>query len=412
MPLDAIIGLQWGDEGKGKITDRLAKNYDLILRFQGGNNAGHTVYFQDKKVVLHQVPSGILQPHTRCLIGPGVVLDPEVLQKELKALDDLGIVYHGRLFISARTSIIMPYHQQLDQMCCGKIGTTGRGIGPAYEDLIGRRAIRIIDIVTKSRDELIDLIASILPDKTAITMSHGELLPFDPRKLADHLLKFKKLFEELVIFDFTNYLVDALEHGKNILAEGAQGALLDIINGTYRYNTSSIVTIGGLFGYTGIPPQYLRKVYGVFKAYITRVGNGPFPTELTNGIGEQLRQAGQEFGSTTGRPRRCGWLDLPLLRYACRINGVTDLIMTKADVMSVLEEYFINNSYACPGNKNTAVFSPEFAESLVANNEIWLPGFQNIRDKNFQLYLDTISQEVMPISLISHGPGRDEIVEI
>jgi len=415
MPIDAVLGLQWGDEGKGKIVDRLVKQYgyEIILRFQGGHNAGHTIYLEDgTKVVLHLIPSGIFHTTKLNLIGPGVVLNPEAFKKELDHLATLGVNCKDRLFVSSLTSIIMPYHTLLDTLCCGKIGTTGRGIGPAYEDLTGRKAIRVYDVVTGTKQSLTELLADILPIKNAI-ISHFGGTPITIDSMVDYLLEYKELLASFMMENMNRFILGSLDAGKLILAEGAQGTLLDIIFGTYRFNTSSLVTISGLNAYCGIPPQAVRKVFGIFKAYVTRVGNGPFPTELMNGIGDQLREAGHEFGSTTGRPRRCGWLDLPLLNYACQINGVTDLIMTKPDVLSVLDTFKVNGGYETKDGKSTPFFTPEKTGELIALNEFILDGFTDIHDPNFQDLLDLIASYVEPpIRMVSHGPARDEIITL
>lgn len=333
MPVSVILGLQWGDEGKGKICDHLAEDFPYTLRFQGGNNAGHTIYRGERKIVLHLIPSGIFRSGTVNLIGPGVVLDVDVLLNELAELGDFAERPEpGRLLIDPACSVITAIHKECDRRFCGAIGTTGRGIGPVYEDLVGRRALRLGELTDPGlvRRRLEDQAAArgldevFAPQLASLT----EALVERGRRLAPY-------------FGDVAPVVDrALRDGHGVLAEGAQGTLLDVSLGTYPFVTSSSTTLGGLLASTGISYREIDRVYGIAKAYLTRVGNGPFPTELDDEVGDRLRAAGREFGSTTGRPRRCGWLDLPLLSYACRVNGVTDLVLTKVDVLAALPEGF------------------------------------------------------------------------
>jgi adenylosuccinate synthase len=333
MPVSVILGLQWGDEGKGKICDLLAEGHELILRYQGGANAGHTVYHAGQKVVLHLIPSGILRPGVTNLVGPGVVMDLDALQAEMEMLDRLGQApAPRRLVIDQACPVVHALHKEIDRRSCGAIGTTGRGIGPAYEDLVARRALRLNDLGS------LDRIRRQLHLQLEARGLDGEL-GGRVEELAVALHVQRRMLEPF-LGDVPALLDQALRAGRRVLAEGAQGTMLDVFVGTYPFVTSSITTLGGLFAYTGVSPRELDRVYGVFKAYLTRVGNGPFPTELFDRTGEVLREAGHEFGATTGRPRRCGWLDLPLLEFACRVNGVTDLIMTKVDVLAAVPEGF------------------------------------------------------------------------
>jgi len=333
-----ISGLQWGDEGKGKVTDLLSGEADLAVRFQGGANAGHTVVVEGRRVVLHLIPSGILNPSCRCLVGPAVVVDPETLVVEIESLRALGVpVTPDRLLLSPRANLVLPWHHRLDQLreaarSSARIGTTGRGIGPAYEDLFGRNGVRLAELL--DRDRLADRVARLLPERNALIRHHGGD-PLDAEEVlapclaaADRLGPFIRPIEE--------ELTGALSRGRRMLLETAQGTLLDVLHGTWPFVTSSLTLAPAAFPLLGIgiPPSF--GVLGVVKAYTTRVGEGPFPSEDRGALGQALRDRGQEYGSTTGRPRRCGLLDLPSLRHAVRANGVTALAVTKMDVLSGL----------------------------------------------------------------------------
>ncbi|MEM6697055.1 MAG: adenylosuccinate synthase, partial [Bacteroidota bacterium] len=339
MAVDVVLGLQWGDEGKGKIVDYLAPQYDIVARFQGGPNAGHTLKFDGKKYVLHTIPSGIFRDTLINLIGNGVVIDPITLLKEIALLDSVGIEYKDRLLISKKAHLILPTHRYLDKASEAakgkeKIGSTLRGIGPTYMDKTGRNALRIGDILQKDFKDRYEklkakhlLMGSIYPE---IDFNLEE----EEKKWFDCIAQIKKL----KLTEGAYYINDALSKGKKVLAEGAQGSMLDIDFGTYPFVTSSnTITSGACIG-LGIAPSQIGEVIGVTKAYCTRVGSGPFPTELFDATGEFLRKEGQEFGATTGRPRRCGWLDLPQLRYTVMLNGVTQLVITKVDVLDRFEE--------------------------------------------------------------------------
>ena len=346
MPVQIIVGAQWGDEGKGKIVDHLSENVDIVARYQGGANAGHTVVvptktptgITSKEYVLHLIPSGIFHKHVTCVIGNGVVLDPVALMAEIEQLHQLGIEVKGRLLISHNAHLIMPYHKLLDsirEQGEEKIGTTGRGIGPAYIDKYTRTGVRVVDLL--NRDLLRKKLKRNIEEKNQIFSKLYHSKELDVDTIIEEYQEFDKKIDEYIT-DTSLYLNDALKKKKKILAEGAQGALLDVDHGTYPFVTSSNPTSGGACTGLGIPPTAIDSVVGVVKAYSTRVGNGPFPTELNDETGELLRKTGGEFGATTGRPRRCGWLDIVSLRYSLRINGIQKIAITKLDVLDDFDE--------------------------------------------------------------------------
>lgn len=414
--VDVLLGLQWGDEGKGKAVDFLAPKYDIVARFQGGPNAGHTLEFDGKKHVLHQIPSGIFHPDILNIIGNGVVIDPIVFAREIRDLVPFGIDATKTLVLSNKAQLILPTHKLLDkalELAKGdeKIGSTLRGIGPTYQDKIGRHGLRIGDIIESDFDlkygKLKEQHLSLL-SKLGFTedIQEQESAFFES---LDLMRKFKILS--------TEYLInDSLKKGKKILAEGAQGTLLDIDFGSYPFVTSSNTTTAGACTGLGIAPNQIDQVFGIFKAYCTRVGSGPFPTELFNQEGEELRKLGNEFGATTGRPRRCGWLDIPALNYSCMLNGVTQLFMMKADVLSGIEPVKICNSY----NSNEGLTS----EFPYAYNDSYSPIFEEVPGwkldgipeydglpQNLHSFIGSIEQSVnVPITLISLGPDRKETV--
>jgi adenylosuccinate synthase len=351
-----VVGCQWGDEGKGKIVDLLAAEADIIARFQGGANAGHTIHVDNKKYVLHLIPSGIVQPGKTCIIGNGVVLDPDTFLEELEFLTSQGIDYKNRLFISAATNLVLPYHKLIDAVeeesrGTGSIGTTMRGIGPAYVDKVARHGIRLADL--------------FVPDRLRKRLEyHGQLKSrylegssderADLNAIFDRLQELAPTFREMVI-DASLFLHQSHEQGKSILFEGAQGCLLDVDLGTYPFATSSNTTTGGALTGLGIGPKMIDEVVGVVKAYTTRVGAGPFPTELIDKTGEEIRCIGDEYGATTGRPRRCGWLDLVALRHAVRINGVDSIAVTKLDVLDEMDEISVCTEYELDGERRKEV---------------------------------------------------------
>lgn len=349
MSVSIIVGAQWGDEGKGKIVDMLSEEANIVARYQGGANAGHTIVFDGKKYVLHLIPSGILHPGTTCVIGNGVVIDPVALMEEIHMLEGMGISVEGRLHISHKAHLIMPYHKQLDmarEKQAGSIGTTGRGIGPAYYDKALRTGIRIVDLL--DRDVLREKIRHNLEEKNQLLQALYGAEPIDVDAMIDEYVAFDTQIDPYIT-DTTLLLNSALKEGKKVLAEGAQGALLDLDHGTYPFVTSSNPTSGGACTGLGIPPTSIASVMGVVKAYSTRVGNGPFPTELNDDTGELLRTEGHEFGATTGRKRRCGWLDIPALRYSVMINGISEIALTKLDVLGVLDEIRVCTGYMVDG---------------------------------------------------------------
>ncbi len=412
--MDVIVGLQWGDEGKGKIVDALAPNYQVVARFQGGPNAGHTLVVNGQKIILHHIPSGIVHEHTVNLIGAGVVVDPLILQEELEQLTRLEIPFQKRLFVDWRTHLILPTHRLLDQaseMAKGKksIGSTLKGIGPAYMDRTGRNALRVADVFQPD----------FLERYRVLRQKHERLLQmWDATHLLSELTQIEPLWLEAVqIFKDVVSPVNgpywlAQFPSSTILAEGAQGTLLDNLWGTYPYVTSSQTISSAAPAGLGLPPQSAQRVIGVFKAYTTRVGNGPFPTEMSPPEADQLREQGQEYGATTGRPRRCGWLDLVALRYACLINGVTELAMTKADVLAGMPEVRIATAYRINGQWTTEF--PPYAEKVEPVYET-LPGWQNTdpADPHFAAFLQRIEQTLQrPIRWISYGPERHQLREI
>ncbi len=351
MPTLAIIGSQWGDEGKGKIVDLLSEKAELIVRYQGGTNAGHTVVIDGVQYILHLIPSGILRPNKICVIGNGVVVDLEAMVRELEDLESAGIKVAGRLLVSDRAQIIMPYHRELDgadEDMRGKssIGTTRRGIGPAYSDRASRLGLRMGDL--KNAALFRKRVEKILRVKNFLFTNYYRRQRMSLRKvLADTLGAYKRVKD--VVTDTAPYLNRAIAEKKKILIEGAQGCMLDVDFGSYPYCTSSNTTAGGIATGLGIPPRAIDKIYGVTKAYTTRVGGGPFPTELKDKMGKRLRKVGAEYGATTGRPRRCGWLDIPVVRHAAMINGLSGIFLTKLDVLSGIKKLKVCTAYRLKG---------------------------------------------------------------
>ncbi|HUF47758.1 MAG TPA: adenylosuccinate synthase [Vicinamibacterales bacterium] len=345
-----VVGAQWGDEGKGKIVDLLTPRFSTVARYQGGHNAGHTVYVKGRKFVLHLIPSGILHPDVTCLIGNGVVVDPHALFAELDELAGLGIDVDGRLFVSDKAHLILSYHRDLDLLAEArrgerKIGTTSRGIGPAYEDKIGRRGVRVGDLADDSADG--PLAAAVRENVAARNrLVEGAAIPWQA-VLADLRALWPRL--QPLVADTSVMLDRTMREGRRVMFEGAQGTLLDIDHGTYPFVTSSNATAGGAATGLGVGPRAIGTVLGVAKAYTTRVGEGPLPTELTGALGEQLRESGQEFGASTGRPRRCGWFDAVAVRYAVRVNGLDALAITKLDVLDGMPSIDVCTSYRCHG---------------------------------------------------------------
>ena len=397
-----ILGLQWGDEGKGKIVDNLSESTDIVCRFQGGHNAGHTIKVNGDKTVLHLIPSGILHENTKCLIGNGVVLALDALHKEIENLKEKKISFSNRFFVSSACTLILPSHISLDKVKDKKesIGTTGRGIGPAYEDKIGRRAIRFCDLGQPE----------ILKKKVQTLVGyHNQLLEnlydhdtHDPDTVFNELMEFKDLYEEYCV-DSQEIMFEWINNDFSILFEGAQGTLLDIDHGTYPYVTSSSTTVGGVSTGLGVGPKFINKIIGISKAYTTRVGEGPFPTELFDESGALLAKKGNEFGATTGRPRRCGWLDLVLLKKAIFINSVTDLCITKLDVLDEMEEINVCINY-------------ENGSPIYKSFEGWLTKTEGITEfsklpEKAKIYIQFIEQFVKcNASIISTGPSRNQTI--
>ncbi|MFH1824334.1 MAG: adenylosuccinate synthase [Candidatus Firestonebacteria bacterium] len=415
-----IVGAQWGDEGKGKIIDFLARHADMVARYQGGNNAGHTVVLNKKKYVLHLIPSGILHPGKKCIIGNGVVIDPEYLLEEIDYLKKDGISLNNRLIISENANVIFPYHRLLDKLAeekskSSKIGTTNRGIGPSYVDKVGRLGIRMIDLLNK--EILLEKLERNLPLKNFIIKEYYNNKPFNKYKILKDYLSYGHKLREYI--KNTTIIINlAIEKKSNILFEGAQGTMLDIDFGTYPYVTSSNATAGGVCAGTGVSPVFINKVIGVAKAYTTRVGLGPFPTELSHDANKLLRDKGHEYGATTGRPRRCGWFDAVVVNHSRMINGIGSLAITKLDVLSGLKEIKI-----CVGYKYKNKTMKEFPNDLKVLREIkpvyksvngWPEDISNLKRYNLlpdntKRYLEEISKQVgLKISVLSLGPERKQ----
>jgi len=420
MPVNIIVGAQWGDEGKGKIVDRLSESADIVARYQGGANAGHTVIIGTKQYVLHLIPSGIFHPKVTCVIGNGVVIDPIALMEEKRQLEELNVDIGGRLLISHNAHLIMPYHKLLDSMreqTSEKIGTTGRGIGPAYNDKFLRVGIRIVDLL--DRETFRRKLQQNIREKNQILKKIYDAKELDVDKIVFEYEEFDKKIDEFVT-DTALYLNNALKEGKRIIAEGAQGALLDVDHGTYPFVTSSNPTSGGACTGLGIPPTSITAVLGVVKAYATRVGNGPFPTELLDSTGTTLREIGGEYGATTGRPRRCGWFDAVSLRYSAMINGISDIAVTKLDVLDEFTELKICTGYEFEG-KMLKTFPSDF-RSLQAIHPVyetfegWKSATSNITDyaalpRNAQKYIEALGKLTgTKVTIVSVGARRDQTI--
>jgi adenylosuccinate synthase len=418
MQIDVILGLQWGDEGKGKIVDFLAEDYDIVARFQGGPNAGHTLKFDGKKFVLHTIPSGIFRKKLINIIGNGVVIDPVVFMREITQLAEAGYPVGKRLLIAQKAHLILPTHRMLDaasevQKGEAKIGSTLKGIGPTYMDKTGRNGMRIGDIThPKFRERY-----------AALKAKHLQLMHIYPQIQFDLEAEEEKWFaaieqvKQLETVDCTYYLHAAMAKGKRILAEGAQGSMLDVDFGTYPYVTSSNTITAGVCTGLGVAPQRIGRVIGITKAYCTRVGSGPFPTELTDATGEFLRQAGMEFGSTTGRPRRCGWIDLPQLLYTVMINGVTEICMTKIDVLNTFDHIMAGTHYTANGKKSVDL--PYELEGMVPfyqKHKGWNTSLDDAKKwedlpKAAQTYILALEKYLgVPIKFISTGPEREKLI--
>jgi adenylosuccinate synthase len=417
--VDVLLGLQWGDEGKGKLVDFITPNYDIVARFQGGANAGHTIIIDGKKFVLHLIPSGIFRDGCINIIGNGVVIDPIDLIGEIETLEKLGIDVKSHLYISKRAHLILPTHRLLDKSSeiakgKNKIGSTLKGIGPTYMDKTGRNGIRVGDIF----DNLEQRVDS-LTDKHILLMTNividGDQYDSEMKRWFECVEKIK----DYNIIDSEYYINQALTEGKSVLAEGAQGTLLDVDFGSYPYVTSSNTTISGVVSGLGIAPTKIQNVTGIFKAYTTRVGSGPFPTELDNEIGEDLRRVGNEYGATTGRERRCGWLDLPLLDYSCMVNGVTELNIMKIDVLSHLPEIKVCTGYSYNDEEKITQVPFDLGEDFQPIYETfkgWRKDISGIKEyinlpKECRYYIEFIERRIkIPITRISVGPDRKQTI--
>jgi adenylosuccinate synthase len=418
MKIDILLGLQWGDEGKGKIVDVLSPEYDIIARFQGGPNAGHSLEFNNIKHVLHLIPSGIFHPGKLNIIGNGVVIDPAVFKIEIGELDTPLSELSKRLIISSRANLILPTHRILDaayefQKGNTKIGSTLKGIGPAYTDKISRNGLRVGDILRKN---FMELYASHIKNHLLILKSYD--FSFDLKEYEQGWFEGIEMVKEFQISD-TEYLVNRLAgKGRKVLAEGAQGTMLDVDFGTYPYVTSSNTISAGACTGLGISPKLIGEIFGIFKAYCTRVGSGPFPTELNDSTGDSLRDIGREFGSTTGRPRRCGWLDLPALKYSIMINGVTRLFMTKADVMSGFKTIKICTSYIVDGKNSEEIpFNADSSiEPVYTVLQGWEADISRVREfsglpEALRTFIDFIENQTgVPVTMVSVGPDREETI--
>ncbi|MCA6448940.1 MAG: adenylosuccinate synthase [Chitinophagaceae bacterium] len=419
--VDVILGLQWGDEGKGKIVDYFAPQYDIIARFQGGPNAGHTLYVEGKKMVLHQIPSGIFHQNKVNVIGNGVVLDPITLKKECEAVAAHGVDVRKNLFISERTNIIIPTHRALDKASElskgeGKIGSTLKGIGPAYMDKTGRNALRVGDILNPNFKEQYNELRA----KHQVLLNNFHFTE-DISSWEEEFFEALEFLKTLNVINCEYFINDQISKGKKVLAEGAQGSMLDIDFGTFPFVTSSNTISAGVCTGLGVSPKQINEVMGVTKAYCTRVGGGPFPTELEDATGEELRKIGNEFGATTGRPRRCGWIDLVALRYACMINGVTQVIMTKADVLDAFAELQVCTAYSINGKQTKEVpfqMSKVTIEPVLRSFEGWNTDTTQIKEAaalpgTMGNYINFINSEIgAPVKYVSNGPGRDQIVPL
>ena len=417
--VDVLLGLQWGDEGKGKIVDHFAPNYDIIARFQGGPNAGHTLYVNGNKIVLHQIPSGIFHDNTVNLIGSGVVLDAVTLRKEADKVAAFGVDSRKNLYISERTHLILPTHRALDkasELLKGndKIGSTLKGIGPAYMDKTGRNGLRVGDLLDRN----------FTTQYIRLRLKHQRLLDSmgfmeDITAWEEEFFEALEFMRELNIVNGEYFLNERIAKGKKVLAEGAQGSMLDVDFGTFPFVTSSNTISAGVCTGLGVAPQRIREVIGVTKAYCTRVGSGPFPTELHEDTGELLRKVGNEFGATTGRPRRCGWIDLVALQFACMVNGVTQLVMTKADVLDAFEELKVCEEYVINGHATRQV-PYQMMKTEITPSYRSFPGWKTdisqvksadslpLRMKEYIAHINEYLK--VPVKYISNGPGRDQII--
>ncbi len=421
MAVDLLLGLQWGDEGKGKIVDVLTKNYDIIARFQGGPNAGHTLVFNGMKHVLHTIPSGIFHDNVKNLVGNGVVIDPVIFKKELDKLTDQGVDFRKTLLISRKAHLILPTHRLLDAASeaskgKAKIGSTLKGIGPTYMDKTGRNGIRVGDL---ELDDWKEKYRNLANKHQAMIDFYNIELEYDLDELESEFFKAVETLKSLEFIDSEEYIHQAQRDQKSVLAEGAQGSLLDIDFGTYPFVTSSNTTAAGACTGLGVAPNTINEVFGIFKAYTTRVGSGPFPTELFDENGETMSRVGHEFGATTGRARRCGWLDLVALRYACQVNGVTQLMMMKADVLSGFKTLKVCTAYNYKGKEIKHLpynIEAENVSPIYSNFKGWeedLTAMDSVDTlpKALMEYIEFLENELqIPIKIVSVGPDRKQTI--
>lgn len=417
-----ILGSQWGDEGKGKIVDVFSEHFDIVARYQGGHNAGHTVFIGDRKFVLKLIPSGILRPGKMAVIGNGLVIEPAALLTEMEALEAAGVTIDGRLLISNRAHVLFPAHRMMEKLSEARpgrvsIGTTSRGIGPCYEDKTGRRGIRIADLV--DRDTFTAQFDLLMEEKITVAKAFGIDEPMDLAAIRD---QYEALADRIrpMVSDTAAYLNQAIRDGKTVMFEGAQGTMLDVDHGTYPFVTSSSASAGGACTGTGVPPTRISGVLGVSKAYVTRVGSGPFPTEALDGAGERIRQRGNEFGAVTGRPRRCGWFDVPLLRYTAAINGFDSLIVTKLDVLDEFDNIQVCVGYRVGGREVTTM--PPTVAQLAQVEPVYecIPGWRTstfgitsyeelpAKAREYLSYLE--NRTGVEIGCISTGPERNQTI--
>ena len=420
MAVDLLLGLQWGDEGKGKIVDVLTTSYDIIARFQGGPNAGHTLEFEGNKHVLHTIPSGIFHPKAINLIGNGVVIDPIIFKKEIDNLAPYKIDFTDKLLISKKAHLILPTHRLLDAASeaakgKAKIGSTLKGIGPTYMDKTGRNGIRVGDILAANWEERYQRLTK---KHLGILESYDAKVEYDLKSMENAFFESIAALRTFRLVDSEQYLIEAQKAGKKILAEGAQGSLLDVDFGTYPFVTSSTTTAAGACTGLGVAPNKIKEVYGIFKAYTTRVGSGPFPTELFNEDGEKMGRIGNEFGATTGRSRRCGWIDLVALKYSIHINGVTQLMMMKGDVLSGFKNLKVCVSYNTPEGKMdyfpydiSSGIEPIYEELPGWKEDLTKMTFADEFPSNFQHYIDYLEKALeTPIKIVSVGPDRKQTI--
>jgi adenylosuccinate synthase len=418
----AIVGLQWGDEGKGKIVDSLSEHFDIVARYQGGANAGHTVVAEGKKFILQLVPTGILRPNKIAVIGHGVVINPEALLHEIEGLESKGVNARERLKISDRAHLIMPYHRSHEVAAeqargVGKIGTTAKGIGPTYEDKSGRRGLRTGDL--RNPEAFLRKCKAVLSEKDRIASALFDGAPFGSNEWIGEYVEMARALLPMLV-DASEYLNDAIDDGKHVLFEGAQGTLLDIDHGTYPFVTSSNATAGGASTGTGVGPTRIGTVIGISKAYTTRVGSGPFPTEIHGDGGEALRARGGEYGAVTGRPRRCGWFDVPAARYAARVNGLSGMIITKLDILDTLDEIPVGMEYEYEGKGFTSFPADVDILDEVKVHYHVLPGWKQSTfglqefsklPQKAQDYLQFLSDQVgVEVAMVSTGPEREQTI--